>query len=65
MQVKEYKAEQWAHERMPNAGIAVPRSMTERARNYDARKIGGGARRTAKHIDTNARRFAQTGMGKC
>lgn len=56
--VEEFEAEQWAHAKMREAGIPVPRTMTKRAKAYVARKITQATRRGAKHIDPNARRFA-------
>lgn len=43
--VQEFEAEQWAHERMRAAGVAVPRSMTKRAKAYVARKIRQAGKR--------------------
>ena len=57
--VEEYEAEQFAHERMRELGFAVPRSQTERAKAYVARKIGQAYARGAKRIDPKARRFAE------
>lgn len=57
--VEEMEAEQWAHERMRENDIAVPRSMTVRAKAYVARKIAQAEMRGAKTIDPNARRFAK------
>jgi hypothetical protein len=56
--VEEHEAEQWAHAAMRGAGIAVPRSMTKRARAYVGRKIKQALARGAKRIDPAARRFA-------
>ena len=56
--VEEMEAEQWAHAKMREHGIAVPRSMTVRAKNYVARKIRQALRRGAKKIDPAAIRFA-------
>lgn len=56
--VQEHEAEEWAHQRMRQAGIPVPRSMTTRAKDYVSRKIGRAERRGAKNIDRKARRFA-------
>lgn len=38
--VKEFEAEIFAHQTMRGAGIAVPRSMTQRAKAYVRRKMG-------------------------
>ena len=59
--VQEMEAEQWAHAKMREHGIAVPRTMTVRAKNYVARKIRQAVRRGAKHIDPAARRYARRG----
>lgn len=56
--VQEYQAEQFAHETMRNEGIAVPHSMTVRAKAYVRRKIAQAEKRGAKHIDAEARRWA-------
>lgn len=56
--VQEYQAEQFAHDKMREEGIAVPRSMTERAKQYVRRKIAQAEKRGAKHIDPEARRWA-------
>jgi hypothetical protein len=52
------QAEKWAHEKMRENGIAVPRTMTRRAKLYLARKIGQAIERGAKRINPEARRFA-------
>lgn len=57
--VEEMQAEKWAHEKMRENGVAVPRSMTVRAKQYVARKIRQAKRRGAKHIDREAARYAQ------
>jgi hypothetical protein len=57
--VEEMEAEQWAHEKMREHGIAVPRAMTVRAKAYVARKIEQAEMRGAKTIDHRARRFAK------
>src|SRR5262249_49089806 len=49
--VREHEAEQWAHQKMREAGIPVPRTMTARAKKYVAMKIGRAERRGAKTID--------------
>lgn len=56
--VEEYEAEQWAHQKMREAGIAVPRSMTKRAKEYVVRKIDQALKRGAKKIDKKAAAFA-------
>lgn len=56
--VEEMEAEKWAHEKMRENGIPVPRSMTRRAKEYVARKIDQARRRGAKHINAQAKRFA-------
>jgi hypothetical protein len=57
--VREMEAEQWAHEKMWEHGIPVPRDMTKRAKQYVARKIRVAIACAAKRIDANARRFAK------
>jgi hypothetical protein len=57
--VEEMEAEKWAHAKMREHGISVPRSMTRRAKQYVARKIRQAERRGAKRIDPSARAFAK------
>ena len=57
--LKEYEAEQWAHDRMREAGIPVPREMTNGARSYVAFKIRQAQERGAKRIDKKAAAFAR------
>lgn len=56
--VIEMEAEQWAHEKMREHGIPVPRAMTKRAKSYVARKIKQAGSRAK--IDPAARRFAKS-----
>jgi len=56
--VEELEAEQWAHQKMREASVPVPRAMTQGAKHYAARMIGKALLRGAKHIDPEARRFA-------
>jgi hypothetical protein len=56
--VKEMEAEKWAHQKMREHGIPVPRTMTKRAKRYVARKIKQAVRAGAESIDPSARRFA-------
>lgn len=56
--VEEMEAEKWAHEKMRENGIAVPRTMTKRAKKYVAWKIQQAQKRGAKRIDPKAKRFA-------
>jgi hypothetical protein len=58
--VEEMEAEKWAHAKMRQHGISVPRAMTVRAKRYVARKIKQAMRRGAKTIDARARAFART-----
>lgn len=58
--VEEMEAEKWAHEKMREAGIPVPRAMTRRAKAYVARKIHQAERRGAKSINSEARRYARS-----
>jgi hypothetical protein len=43
---REYQAEQFAHELLRHEGIPVPRAMTERAKQYVARKARCARRAT-------------------
>lgn len=56
--VEEYEAEQWAHAKMREHGIAVPKAMTKRAKRYVMRKIDQANARGAKRIDADALKFA-------
>lgn len=56
--VEEMQAEQWAHEKMREAGVPIPPKQTQRAKLYVARKIYQAKRRGAKNIDPRAREFA-------
>lgn len=56
--VEEMEAEKWAHEKMREEGIAVPRAMTRRAKEYVGWKIHQAKRRGAKKIDARAKAFA-------
>ena len=58
--VKELEAEKWAHARMRDAGIAVPKDMTKRAKEYVAHKISHAIKSGAKHIDSKAKKFAES-----
>ncbi|PWL16595.1 hypothetical protein DKP76_16625 [Falsochrobactrum shanghaiense] len=58
--VEEFQAEKWAHSKMREHGIPVPRTMTERAKKYVARKIVQAEKRGAKSIDREAQRFASS-----
>jgi hypothetical protein len=57
--VEEMEAEKWAHEKMRENGVPVPRAMTQRAKKYVARKIHQARRAGAKTINSEAARFAQ------
>jgi hypothetical protein len=57
--VEELEAEQWAHARMREHGIAVPRTMTKRAKAYVGRKIDQAKARGAKRINREAEKFAR------
>lgn len=59
--VEEFEAEQWAFDRMREAGISVPRKSLKRAKSYVAFKIRQALRRGAKAIDHNAQRWAKRG----
>jgi hypothetical protein len=57
--VEEMEAEKFAHEKMREHGVAVPRKETKQAKDYVARKIQQAMRSGAKRIDPEARRFAR------
>jgi hypothetical protein len=57
------EAEQWAHAKMEQHGIAVPPEMTERAKKYVARKIVQAERRGAKRVDFRAVKYAGAYLG--
>jgi hypothetical protein len=57
--VKEHEAETWAHKRMREHGVAVPRVMTTGAKAYVRRKIRTAIRSGAKRIDPAAAKFAK------
>lgn len=59
--VEEFEAEQWAFDRMREAGISVPRKSLRRAKGYVAFKIRQALRRGAKTIDHDAQRWARGG----
>lgn len=52
--VEEYEAEQWAHAKMREHGIPVPRAMTKRAKGYVRRKIQQAVMRGARRLDPKA-----------
>jgi hypothetical protein len=52
------EAEKWAHEKMRENDVPVPRSMTKRAKEYVAHKIRQAQTHGAKKIDRKAARFA-------
>jgi hypothetical protein len=58
--VEEMEAEKWAHAKMREHGIAVPRQMTKRAKAYVARKIRQAGARGAKRIDREALAFSKS-----
>lgn len=49
--VEEYEAEQFAHVLLRREGVAVPRSMTERAKRYVRRKITQAHARFVRWVD--------------
>jgi hypothetical protein len=55
---EEYEAEQWAHMIMRLEGVAVPKSMTQRAKGHVGRKIDQALRRKAKKIDRESAEYA-------
>lgn len=56
--VMEMEAEQWAHRIMRENDVAVPKSMTVRAKAYVRRKIKRAVMNGTKSIDPAARRWA-------
>jgi hypothetical protein len=62
--VEEMEAEKWAHAKMREHGISVPRLMTKRAKQYVARKIRQAERHGAKTINAEARAFARAVIAK-
>jgi len=56
--VEEMEAEKWAHATMRLEGLAVPRSMTARAKSYVSWKIEQAEIRGAKRINAEARRWS-------
>jgi hypothetical protein len=57
--VEEMEAEKWAHKKMREHGVPVPRAMTKRAKAYVRRKIRQARVRGAKHIDREALAFGK------
>jgi hypothetical protein len=57
--VKEMEAEKWAHQALRRHGVAVPRAMTVRAKDYVGRKIKQARLRGAKRIDSAAAAYAR------
>lgn len=55
--IEEMEAEQWAHERMRAAGIAVPRAMTRRAKGYVRRKMMQAFIRGAKRFEPEVLKY--------
>lgn len=51
---REYEAEQYAHEALRKHGISVPRSMTDRAKEYVRRKCRQAEKRGAKNLCAEA-----------
>jgi len=59
--MEEHEAEVWAHAALRRHGVAVPRAMTQRGKDYVAGKIRQARRRGAKRIDPAASRYAGGG----
>lgn len=57
--VEELEAELWAHEKMREHGVPVPRTTTAQARSYVAYKIRQAEAHGARRIDPRARKFAK------
>jgi hypothetical protein len=57
--VEEMEAERWAHERMRENGVAVPRSQTQGAKRYVGSWIGRDIANETMSIDPKARRYAR------
>jgi hypothetical protein len=62
--VEEMEAEKWAHEKMREHGVPVPKAMTKRAKRYVAHKIKQAQVRGAKKIDAEAKAFAEGSYAK-
>ena len=56
--VEEYEAEQWAHAKMRESGVPVPKDMTKRAKRYVLHKIDQANARGAAAINYDALKFA-------
>ena len=56
--LEEMECEKWAHARMREAGLLVPRTMTKRAKEYVRYKIIQAANRGCKKFDQGALKFA-------
>jgi hypothetical protein len=64
--IEEMECEKWAHARMREAGIAVPRAMTRRAKEYVRYKMRQALRRGATKFDAAALKYTgsrQIGKG--
>ena len=58
--IQEYEAEKWAHEKMREYGIKVPRDMTKQAKKYVSYKIGQACRRGLKKIDPEVKKWVKS-----
>lgn len=55
--IEEMQCEKWAHARMRESGISVPRSMTQSAKAYVRRKMMKAFRRGATKFDKEALKY--------
>ena len=58
--LEEMEAEQWAHQKMRESEIPVPRSMTTRAKNYVRRKVRQAKSRGAKKVPYKVLNFIRS-----
>jgi hypothetical protein len=59
---KEFEAELWAHDKMREAGVAVPKVMTERAKDYVKAKLQKAVKRKAAIQNRHAAHWARFDM---
>jgi len=57
--IEEYEAEMWAHNKMREAGLRVPRSMTKSAKDHIRRKITQAENRGLKTVRSDVKKFSQ------
>jgi len=59
----EYLAEKYAHARMRELGLTIPRIVTARAKEYVQMKIRRAERRHINYVDPQIRKWAEGGKG--